>query len=501
MSVNAAMLMLSFFSFIFTCSQAFSANQVEVSVPWLLELVVKHSDDIARQQNSLSADHASVLSIDSTLNPRLGVMLSHLEDNNERANNAALGKNATQKISANFSKAFSTGTSISAEIYSAKKEQEITAGVPPANQTNSFQESGLSFELRQSLLKNGFGRAYHASRESALTAKAAKKHATEGSMEGYLEALIDQYFSIWTAFNQLASAEERLKREQRRKNIYDRQFRRGFIEKKDILQIDSSILSAEKNVSDSSQLITSLLIKLGTVVKMDLYRQYIDKKIEIKFQEEKTEDVEKLCRQKIPELKSLNREAYEKRIQSFSKRIESIESNGNPDVYLAARVNGNGIDDDAGNSLTEASSLEHPQYFLAIGVDMILGNHANQAEKLEAIKSRSENEILLSQEKSQFASDWLETCNSLEVIKKKRGFITRKLDLDTQRLKLLDQDFRLGKTDLSTLLLAEDSLTNTKSNLASLSAQLYNTAWHLRRQSGKLRPYVNMAMSQRGANE
>ncbi|NRA45272.1 MAG: TolC family protein [Oligoflexales bacterium] len=494
MYVNTAMLTVSLFSFISVYSESYASTQVKVSVPWLLELVVSHSDDIARQRNSLSSNDASLLSIDAALDPRVGASISHLEDKNERSSSAP-SSSAAQKISINVSKAFSTGTSLSSELSTSANEQEIVVGNPPANQTNEYKESTIKLELRQSLLKNSFGYAYRSSRTAADTAKIAKKHSVEDGIENYLEVVIDQYFTIWAAFSQLSSAEERLKREQRRKKIYDRQYKRGFIEKKDILQIDSSILSAEKSVSDSSQQILSLLIRLGTIVKMDLYQQYREKKINIEFAQESIADVQKLCQKNTPVASSLSSEVYQKRIHSFTDKLSSINSNAKPDVYLAARISANGIDDETSTSLGKASSLTHPQYYIALGIDMIIGNSANTVEKLEAIKSRSENEILLSQEKANLASDWLETCNSLQMISKKRQFITKKLDLDSQRIKLLDQDFRLGKTDLSTLLLAEDSLTNNKSSLASLSAQLYNTAWHLRKQSGNLRKFVNIAMN------
>ncbi|MFK7827792.1 MAG: TolC family protein [Oligoflexales bacterium] len=494
MYLNIAMLTGGLLSFIFVNSTCYSALRIQVSVPWLLELVVKHSDDIARQKNSLSAVEASTLSINSRLDSRFGMTISHFEDDNERSNGSTLGKLSVQKASINLSKSFSTGTMLSAEVNSSINEQEMATVTPLVSQTNESKESEFSVELRQSLLKNSFGHAHRASIDAAESAKLAKKHLVEETIESYLEVLIDQYFTIWTAFNQLASSEERYKRELRRKKIYDRQYNRGFIEKIDILQIDSSILSAEKNLSDAKQLISGLLIKLGTIVKMDLYNQYIGKKISFKFALEKIDDVEKLCSNNRIKINSFISETYSNRIQSFNAKLAAISSNGKPEVYFATKITANGIDDETKNSLSEASSFKHPQYLVSLGIDMFIGRSANQADKLEALKSRSENQILLAQEKANLTSDWLETCNSLRMTSLKKQYISKKLDLDSERIKLLDQDFRLGKTDLGTLLQAEDTLTNTKSSLSNLSAKLFNTAWHLRKQSGQLRTFVSSAI-------
>lgn len=496
MYVKPATLVLSLPFILAAFTDTYGAVAIEVSVPWLLELVVKHSDDIAKQQNSLSADEATLLSIESKLNPRVGITLSQFENDNERSTGSMLGKNSSQSINMKVSKNFSTGTSISSELQTSFNEQETMLGSPPAKQNNDFEESILSLELRQSLLKNSFGKAYRASRGSAIHAKTAKKNVVADRIEQYLESLVDQYFTVWVAFNNLTSAEERLKREQRRKSIYDRQYKRGFIEKKDILQIDSSILSAQKNVSDSNQKILSLLINLGTIVKIDLYNQYLAKKIRFAFIEEKIKDVQEMCQKNSTDFSSFNSQVYRDRIASFSEKLESIESNGKPDIFFAAKLSSNGIEEEQGGSFSEATSLQHPQYYIAVGIDMIISNSANHAEKLEALKNRSENEILLTQERSKLKSQWLETCNSLRMINDKINLMTKKLKLDSERIILLDRDFRLGKTDLSTLLQAEDVLTSTKSALASLSAQLYNTAWDLRSQSGGLKPYINQALGQ-----
>ena len=181
-------------------------------------------------------------------------------------------------------------------------------------------------------------------------------------------------------------------------------------------------------------------------------------------------------------------------MDSADAKLAYIESNGKPDLTLSFRGISNGIGPSESDAIFEAGSSQHPFYTISLGFEMIIGDRSSQSNTLSTLQERSNNQILIQEEQADLQSTWAEQCNELEKSSQAIALMEEKAKLDEERLKILDQDFGFGKTDLSTLLQAEETLSTTKSSLASLSADLYSLAWNLRRKSGYLRTFVESAL-------
>ena len=267
------------------------ADSLKVSVPWLLELLVTHSDSISRQRNSLTSEESQVLEIKASFDPRISSTFSHTVDENERSSSSTVAGSDSNIFSVGVSKAFSTGTSLSAEISNTTKEQRYSAVSGLSN--DNYSEGSLTVELSQSLLKNSMGQATRMNIKSANLSKNASRFEVQDNIEEYFETMIERYFLIFQSLSSLKSTKEKLAREELRIAIYNRQFQRGFTTKQDILQIQSTILNSKKQLIESSLDIESLLISLGTIIKQDLRKLFINNEAQFTFSEESIDDVRK----------------------------------------------------------------------------------------------------------------------------------------------------------------------------------------------------------------
>ncbi len=499
-----------------------------LSVPWLLDLASQNSDTISLLKNGSTNLASQSLRLGAQYEPQFKSSLSHSTSRLERPGQGFDPGNATDTDSTmnsalvSLSKKFRYGTSISKTIqgtvHTEERSQPAGQG-PEQTQEAQWTEFKTDLAVRQSLWKNSFGKSDRLREKSAdSTSKGTALHLKQ-SVEDYFELLTAQYFQTWLAFSNVKTAQERLAREKHRHTLYSAQFKKGFVEKSSMLQLDSSVIASENQLLSSRESAELALIALSDIVKQDLLSLYQSAPEFFQFEREATTDVEQLCSGSSHSQESLggsqelsvthagkNHPSYEvdsalKRVESSQFQLQAIESDSQPDLYVEGKVSQNAIEESLFETGRESIKNENPHFSVSVGIQVSLGDGVEEADRMDAIFSKKKASLEAAQAQSQLNQAWKETCHSFFATSEKLAFTNKRIEIEKQRVKLIDREFAIGKSDLNTLISAEDILTGVSSERNALLAQLSIDGWKIRRMNGDLRDLVERTMKSPAPNQ
>jgi outer membrane protein TolC len=457
------------------------ADNIRLTPGLIAALLVETSDAANIVKNEFMTADTGVLRFDANFSGKIESKLSYFDDRNEPAQSISPTRNKVTQFNLGYSKQFVTGTSVKTEF---QHQQRFPEGVNPLFLSDGY-ENDLSLSIRQSLLKNSFGSMNRQREASALNLRDATKHSISDRLQRVAVDGIGLYFQAWLSQWQVRAADARLKRQEQLLKLTKINARRGTAEQADVMQIEAAVILSQNGKKDAQKKLLDLWNSLVLSLKLprdylsiDPMRIYLDP-------ENHLPEARVACKSTFPD--GADRiKALELSLKAANLNHEATSSALRPELYLEARVSGNGIDKEMSQIWDETFTMKHPQTSIALGIDVPTSFDREKADYLEALKIKKNAEIQMSQAKTQFEINRDQYCREAQTLDYKIAGLKKALDLQVKREKAEQNRFRIGRIDAFTVIKAGNDITDAEIALKSTEAQLQMTAWSLLYESGKL---------------
>jgi outer membrane protein TolC len=428
---------------------ASAATQPQVLTPeFVAVLGLQSSDDVRSVQNEISNRTSQALRVDSQFATKLDAKISAIDNRNEPSQPTSPDRTRSEQLVLGVSRAFETGTIARLELQSSRRSLEgislgATAPGAPAEIDISGYESVWSASVRQSLLKNSFGRASRLQQTANAMAAESAELGAQDRLENIALQYVAGFYRAWQAQLQAIAAEERLNRQKRLLSVTKIKANRGTAEQPDVLQVSAAVSLSEERLKDARKAVTDIWQYL--VLSLNLPAEYAAMdamKIPLALGNA-VAAAEKSCASQLdessPRVKSLI-----KAKDAAEKSLAAVADSTRPDVFLELRYSPNGVDPTRTETIQEASAGKHPSAAIALGVEMTLSHYREEADKLDLLRQRNAAEIRLSQLQTQFKIDRDALCRDMERLKEKTQTLAAVLDTQKTRERAEEERFRLG---------------------------------------------------------
>lgn len=473
------------------CSQLISAAPQlpkEISFELLLQQSLKSSSLIKVKDVQIQSYKLELLRSSAKYNPQLNT--SYSQSINQNSPTSALTKYDHKTFNMSFTKTTPTATTLKAGLVTTQTNTKTN----PETNANSNQ---ILLSVKQSLLKNSFGSANRSEKKSIEAKIESRTLLAKKEIETTTQQLLDKYYQTWAALKSKEYAKTNLAKERQRLKFYNKQYKRGFISQADYIQLQSSELNAQNELSSLEQQIKLNLIELDSITNLQLLRHYNSQKKFPPLKKETTKDVAIICLKGLTGLSSYEMDARQSQIKQSDLTITQLKNQERPDLYLEVSAKSIANQDKITDSIRESSTFSDPSYTFTIGFNHTFGKSRTSVDKYLAIQNKYIAAAQHEQEKLNIKTKWQSLCqthNNYKIEKKRLMEISK---LEKNRLQLLEEDFQRGKATIDSVLLANKSYNNILSKIVTHDAKIFKSAWMIRSLNGSLRPYIDASLASR----
>lgn len=470
-----------------TIATATDAKNMVVTPEFVVATALQYADEIALIENELTNLRAAEIRIDAnfltTIDGRLAISDNRAESIQPFSPERSRGKTLTLGAS----RLFETGTTVRGEIQGNHRNTEYAAASPAEG---SAYDTGLMLSLRQSLWRNAFGRTLNQKRAALKYGTVATEASVADRRAQYAVQASSMFFNAWRAIAQVRAAERRLERQRVLFRVTRIKFDRGTTEQPDYLQVDAGVTLMEDRVKEARNIVEDIWIQLVSLLKLpDVYAKMDPMKVSINLGSAMS-TVDASC--KAVEIEDLSRtKAALAGIRAAETGLLATRSEAAPEVYVEARFASNGFDTDLGQSTKETAGGKHPHTTITIGFEMPLGYPRVEADALDALKQKNQAVLQLEKIRSQYKTERPILCEEIRRLQVKKESLLAVLKKQTQRAKLENERFQLGKVESFNVIQAENDVTDLQSVLDVLSAEMNSAAWQLLYLNDRIISYVS----------
>ena len=474
-------------------------NPIQLSPPMLIEQAIKKSGTIAQARSSLIAIHAEQLRMEAQFATTFTASGKYTDNQWETSNSLMPTDSKTYDYQLGVNKRFWSGTMLQASFkhsdFQGPTFQLLPPGIPGIAPTQYFT-SQLSLGLRQDLWKNSLGYAYHQQLNAINLRQQNQKLLASLEIENYLMNIFEQYYQAESLVATVAIKNLRKEREEKRLKLYQQHFDRGFLEQTDLLQLQTAVIDSQQQLMEAKFAVERILILLEQEIKLPLKQIYQTSEGEIEFATQPVDDVLPLCQKNQAFTHSFLQTINHQQLQEIEHLLAANTNGRYPDLALETAISANGIDASFAQGLKEISSLQHPQFSVGISFTYAFGGEENRSQQLELTQRKEKTLTESTKIADQLKSAQELLCTQLGLGQEKLKLLTQKQGKEQQRVQLLDNKYQVGKTDINTLVLAEDVLAATTTQIILLKQQTHLAAWKIRQGTGKLQPLIDQALTQ-----
>lgn len=387
------------------------------------------------------------------------------------------------RYSAGFNQNFETGTLLNFEMSHGNNDFRI----PTFGQFNPV-ESKATLNLEQSLWQNAFGHGTRSQREALWLTSAATDAGWKESKETWFLDALQGFYSAWLAQRQYEAALKSVGRRERLQRIVERKLSRGTSEKPDALQVKSAYQSARVQASQAKQNLGDVWREL--VVGLRLPDQFIEidpAAIPMEI-DAPLKAAEALCGNSsqisAPPASPAALERARLQLEAAQQDLAQSESESSPDLKLGVGLSANSVSAPTGTTLEELFSAKFPSVGINLTLSVPLGNALGKSKlqqaKASLIRREAEHGISADQVKVR----WRNHCEDLYRLGQNIDWLTDALKMQTEREKLEDERFSIGRSNTIQVIQAGDDMTDSELRLRNAEVQIRLTAWKIRRLSG-----------------
>lgn len=460
---------------------ASDADKIRLTPGFVAAVLIETSDIAALIKNDFINIDSSKLKFDAAFSGKIDSKISYFDDRNEPAQSISPTRNKVTQVNVGFSRQFTTGTTFRTEL---QHQQRFPEGLNPMFLAEGY-ENDLSVSIRQALVKNAFGTADSKREESTALLRDAARHATTDRLQKVAIDGIGLYFQAWLAQWQVRASEARLDRQQQLLKITKINARRGTAENADVMQLEAAVILSQNSLDEARKNIVDLWRQL--ILSLKLPREYLEidpMRVTLDPGRHLTQATT-VCRSGVPD--NTDRiKALALSVKAANLNQDATKSALRPDVFIEARLSGNGLDRDVDKIWDETLAMKHPQTTVALGIEIPTSFNREKADFLDALRQKMNAEVQMAQARTQFEINQDQYCREWQVLTDKLNGLKKALELQVNREKAEQKRFRIGKVDAFSVIRAGNDITDTEMALRSTDARLHMTAWKLLYESGQL---------------
>lgn len=466
-----------------------------ITLDMIVDLGYRFSDGVGQLKADLEAQEVPVLFAQQNLDGLLSSTLAHAVDKRQQSSQFAAQVDSAQDLSVSYQKNFQSGTSLSTSL--STQRSDLSFSTPTAAVPGKYT-SEVQFTVRQSLWKNAFGKAVKADLLSAKHKKELIKHQYQLALAQWFLQLEQIYHQAWLAQKSVANASDRVKTQKRLLKVIKLLKRRGTAEEADVLNVEQNLLRLQQGERASREALRSVWQQLVIVLKLpEEFLQVNPMKVRIAPSQFRSElaslcqpsSLERMNGESSPRIALLN-----KAVKSAELDLQGSQSRFDPDLYVAASLGSNGIDDSIGTTIGDAVGFGNPNYSVAVGIDMPLGRSASKADIIDKKKVLAKARLNLSSQKADTKIAWRTTCDRVKGVQKDMAMYRQMLSLNKKRSRLEEKRFSLGKSDVQTVIAAANDVILSQASLASAELNFINGVWRLKELNGDVEGFIKSAV-------
>ncbi|NRA65911.1 MAG: TolC family protein [Pseudobacteriovorax sp.] len=470
----------------------------KVSFDMIVDLGFRFSDSAKLLKVNLEGENIPLLRSRAQLVEQLDSSISQLSDKNAQANPTAATINSIQQIDFSWQKAFTTGTFVETSMASRKADVGLPAGfgggsIPP-------YETEVSIAVRQSLWKNAFGSSFDRAVEAGAAERDFIRLTYDKDLGNWLLTLHRLYVRAWFAQKQVSFAASRIRTQKRLLETIELLKQRGTAVEADYLNVKQNLLQIEQATAVARQQLGDIWRRL--VILLKLPEKFLDANaekipLELKLYRNQLKD---LCsvttRDSILSDGNARFAPAIARIKSLQLTLSNLHDNRKSDIYVAAQVGGNEIDDDYGKTVQNSLSLKNPDYSVSVGISMDLGQSSKVADIVAQKQALNATKHQLSDSRAETRILWQNTCQNIKQLNTNRRLLVDIRRMNNQRRQLEEDRFSLGKTDVQSVISASNDLIANQESIAGIDSQLAESYWILKELRGDSKEFVELAVSE-----
>jgi outer membrane protein TolC len=162
-----------------------------------------------------------------------------------------------------------------------------------------------------------------------------------------------------------------------------------------------------------------------------------------------------------------------------------------PKLALEASATYTGVDRGTPSTAWEETfDQSHPTYSLGVSFSTSLEKHGEKAQMKKALAGRLQARSRYLKEKGDMETDWINSCMSLYQKIQKVNQLQEAFRLQSQRLKLDEERYRLGRLTLQNVIMAADELNQAELAYLQSQVEVREMAWKVKALDGSSQKYL-----------
>lgn len=409
----------------------------------------------------------------------------------------AVEDSSRQQVQASYNRLFKTGTTL--VVGWQLDHQKTSYSTTQIPEVDSYTNK-LTVSLRQSLWRNAFGKNLTLQLQQAKLQGTIVEHRVKSAMEQMVIGLVDLYYKAWLLQAQLRAAEQNLVLQQRLKRVVTIKHNLGTAETADLLQVNSSLVSARQQVADKERALRSIWYQLAISVNLTAEQTHIDiKRLAIAIDYQSQEAVQSCQTLRVRDYRQLTSQQLQMFLvvaDSWQHQLAQRRQTLLPDVYLELSASNNGVDDNFWNSIGDSLTEDNFTVSLAVGIDMTLGKTTQIVNLKETAQKKYLNDLQLQQTKDNLRLAALTACDNLEALVAKEKNLQIILNRQRKRIALQEERFRLGQIDVVTVVQASNDVINSEFQLRETMQRIAVGVWKVRAVNDQVLNYLQTRVTQ-----
>ncbi len=452
----------------------------------LLSIAKQRSDTYKGIQAVQLGAEAAELRARSPYRPLLSAQISQTNSELEPASPFEPNRLETSTLGLGVKQNFLSGTSLGLDARFGPTELGFRPGANSPG-TIDFNESRFDIVLGQSLWRDSFGASSRLGYKAEFLSAEIFREQRRAELEVFALSLADEFYEAWLAQARVLDAAETLKRRQRIQKMTRVRAARGTAERPDVLESEAASVSAELEVRESSERLQESWLKLAVALKLDAeIAAKIDPSQLPLVLDPIDPTIGALCQNAANDKGSAALSQALVAQKRAEIELERAEIDKRPDLNLRARYSTNGIDSALGASAREAARSDHVGWEVGLRFEMPLGLFDAEAKRRDsqstATRTGAQARALADQERVRWGIRCKEIARRLKDLK----YLDENSRRQTERSKLEEERFAIGRIRLNDVTRAEDESLIARIRLRQEEVSLRRTQWSLRELSGQI---------------
>ena len=473
-------------------------DRIKIDLPMILKGTLNTAQFKKLQLELLTKDSAR-LRITSQLDPQVGAAVTLQHSNAQvEAGPAALDSMQHYQLKLSHRRLLETGTALSAEWLLERRSANFSAVQLP---DSSNYQSQFAFSVKQSLGRNRWGKSFHSQLEAARLQGLATEDRVEVSSEKMLMGIVEIYHRAWLLRERLNAARRGLTLQWRLQQVVKTKSELGTAEESHLLRVKSAVLVARQRVYDTKKMLRDIWYQL--VIPLHLPRAYLDidvAKIDIALvreQEFAISTCQEWQRQNFSSLQSSPQlDFYQKSQQALQHRFAVQKDKLYPDIFVALRLANNGVNKALGTSLIDSVLPVNLSLALSAGIDFTIDNHAARLDLKDTVQQQLRLDLDIAQHNDNVRLNALTMCDRVQRLLAKEKILRRLLYNNGKRIKLLQEKFELGQSEVDIVIQAQLELIDIEMQLQQVVQDIALSAWKIRANAGQVLSYLRGMLQQ-----